>query len=223
MPKFNKKVEKVDIPVVSCLGTLSLGGRNGVNVKTSKSGYSHTALVGRPDPRTAGLPITSRIMIREEWLEEDFDSGIYSLNPVDVAKAKAIAKSTKDEDLPEEVAALIKLNSEAFVFQRNVYSDSRPSLLQSLLGDAFEAFQESVDGMSADEFFETLATTMKSVNENTVFIYEGQEGQMNGKPTGRLELSAIYRIESKEDLEKYTNSLANRTVELLWDPSAIGG
>lgn len=226
MPKFDKSFKKAEVGVVSCLGKLQLGGRQGLGVRESKtgSGYCFVRLSGVPDPRTAGLGMSTNMMVHPDWLEEDFDPETLDVNPIEAAKAKNIAKQTKDEDLPDNVAEVLARNSQNFVYSRNIYSPNRPSLLQSILGSEFSAFATSVDNMSPEKFFKALQTAMESTTSDCFFIYEGSQSKdQDGELTNRMELTAIYRIENAEDLEKYVNALANRNVDMLWDPAAISG
>ena len=224
MPKFEKfEIEK--IPNISCIGSVELGGRDGLEVRTAKtgSGYTFVRMAGVPAPRTEGIPMASNFMIHPDWLEPGFDPAALQVSIRDRARAKAVAKTTPDDQLPSDVREVLRLSSLNAMCQRNFYNqDGRPSTLQSLLGDAYATFE--TEGLTPEEFFQRVAAHVAAEASDVLFIYEGQQSKdQDGELSNRLELTSLWRVETKKDVEAYLNSAKRRKIDMLWLPEQIEG
>jgi hypothetical protein len=228
MPKFSKKIEVPSIPQIACFGAIELGRQP--RISKSGSGYVMFQIRAMPSPHTEGVAAQTNFMYHPDWLAADFDPEAIQVDPVTLAKAKSRAERLKEEnpeaDLPDNIVEAIRNNSQSFVFQRNIYNapPGRPALLQSLIGsEVYDEFCDAVDGMEPQELLKLLKETMQKENEEVGFIYECQQSVMNEEKTNRLEVSALYRIELPEDIERWSNIAKTRDIDLTFDPDQIAG
>ena len=69
-----------------------------------------------------------------------------------------------------------------------------------------------------------LKAKAQTANEEAIFIYEcRQQKNQDGELRDRMEISAIYRIENKGDLEHWANSAKSRDVAATFNVEDIEG
>ena len=225
MPQFNKKIEVKNVGSVACIGRLELG--KNLRYSQTGSGLAMIAVFGQPNPDTDGISAMVNLMFQPHWLDAHFDPADLAIDSVTAARARTRVKRALDAKTDPDPGDLAdkKKASEYFVYQRNIAGSERPALLQLLLGsDAFDEFCLQVDDASPEEFFTLLKGQMQTANEEAIFIYEcRQQKDQDGELRDRMEISAIYRIENKGDLEYWANSAKSRDVNPTFDIKDIEG
>lgn len=219
MPNWTKTVEAREYPDMLFLGNVRVPNST-VTESQSGTGYQMISINAGPAEGQSGLSSSTRLMFQSDWLSADFDPDVFNLDVVKVAEARSIRKAggTLDEDQQE----LVRMAGQKFVFERNFYSANGRSLLQQLLGEAFDEFAASVDGMNPTEFGEAFKTAFDASSADTLFVVQiRQSTDREGAPTDRFDIEGLTRIESEEDIENF-KKYRPKKAELMFDIDEIG-